>query len=535
MTAVAGEASTASNPRTTPSPRWFLVGLVLVAAVATSIRVVNVTVWRPTCTDDLVAAAEDGRLEVFNTSPGGCFAVRNDSLYGHLQGRLLAEGHGYVDVFTWIRTGGERYEPSANDAPLYAAVLAVPSALGLTDATDHRLVSAGIGVLGVVLIGLLGRRLAGERAGLIAAGLAAVYPMLWINDGMLLVDGLAATLAAAAMLMAYRWWDRPTWPRAIGLGLVIGLAGLARAELFMLEVLVVVPLAWGINRLAGPRRTVGQVVAIWAVGALLLTPWIAYNLGRFEEPVLMTTGTGAVLSAASCDSGFSGPFLGYQPESCFEEYLAQGYADGWPDPDRLDEAQRDAVAREAALSYLSDHLDRVPVVVLARVGRMWDLYRPDQNTELNWFIEGRDKWASDAGVRMYAVLLPVGAVGLWILRRRRLPLSPLVGPAVAVSVTAAMVYGLTRYRVPADVALCVLAGVAVDALLRRRWAGRPARTRSVDGRIGAGAGAGGAGRSPRPDAAHAPGLDPAALILPTSPVHGPLGDEPDPSPPRGSP
>ncbi len=488
------------------SRRWFLVGLLLIAGVASVVRVVNVMVWRPTCHDDLVAAARAGDLDVFSESRTDCFAVRNDSLYGHLQGRLLADGHGYVDVFTWVRTQGERYEPSANDAPLYAAVLAGATVVGFESATDHRLVSAAIGVAGVVLVGLVGRKVAGERAGLLAAGLAALYPMLWINDGMLLVDGLAATLSAAAVLAAYRWWDRPRWGRAAVLGVVIGLAGLARAELLLLEVLVVVPLAVGIGRQCGARRTAAQVGAIWVIGAVLLAPWLAYNLGRFEEPVLMTTGTGAVLSAASCDAGFSGDFLGYQPPSCFEEYLAQGYADAWPDPEVLDEAQRDAVAREAALAYLSDHLDRLPVVVAARVGRMWDLYRPDQNTQLNWFVEGRDKWASEAGVRMYAVLVPVGLVGLVVLARRRVPLSPLVGPAVAVSITAAMVYGLTRYRVPADVALCILAGVAVDALLRRWWPVHPRTIRPT--------------RPPRAAPSEAPradDVDPVGIVLGAAP------------------
>ena len=38
-------------------------------------------------------------------------------------------------------------------------------------------------------------------------------------------------------------------------------AGLARAELFMLELLVVVPLGWGVARVVGRRRAVGQVAA----------------------------------------------------------------------------------------------------------------------------------------------------------------------------------------------------------------------------------------------------------------------------------
>jgi hypothetical protein len=113
---------------------------------------------------------------------------------------------------------------------------------------------------------------------------------------------------------------------------------------------------------------------------------------------------------------------------------------------------------------------------------------------------------------MYAVLLPLGVAGVVVLWRRRVPISPLVGPAVAVTVTAAMVYGLTRYRVPADVGLCIGAGVAIDALVVRRWPLRPGDRATV---------------VPRPARAgaevtdsHATEVDPARLVLPSSVVPG---------------
>ena len=64
-----------------------------------------------------------------------------------------------------------------------------------------------------------------------------------------------------------------------------------------------------------------------------------------------------------------------------------------------------------------------------------------------------------------------------ILRRRRVTLIPLLAVFAEVVVTAAFAFGDTRYRAPAEVAIVLLAAVAVDALWRRwrqRW--RPART-----------------------------------------------------------
>jgi hypothetical protein len=56
-----------------------------------------------------------------------------------------------------------------------------------------------------------------------------------------------------------------------------------------------------------------------------------------------------------------------------------------------------------------------------------------------------------------------------VLRRRGQPISPLVGMAAMITVTAAWTFGTTRYRIPADVALVVAAAVGIETLLRRRW------------------------------------------------------------------
>ena len=55
-----------------------------------------------------------------------------------------------------------------------------------------------------------------------------------------------------------------------------------------------------------------------------------------------------------------------------------------------------------------------------------------------------------------------------LLRRRRVPITPLVAQFVIVTLTAAAIYGLVRFRVPAEVSLVVLAAVAADHVWARR-------------------------------------------------------------------
>jgi hypothetical protein len=470
---VPGEPTTArAGRRSPPRPgRRFLLVLGLVVVAAAGVRAVNVLVWRPTCTEDFLAVVATAQAGGEVERPGpGCYQVVNDALYHHMQGRLLAEGHGFVDGATWffesLAGDDARMRASAGDPPLYASFLAALSVLGFETVTGQRLATGVAGALGVGIIGLVGRRVAGERAGLLAAALGAIYPMLWINDGMLLSEGLYAPLCAGVVLAAYRWWDRPDLGRAAVLGLLLGLASLTRAEALALVVLLLVPLGWGLRRRVGTRRAAGGVALAGGVAVLSIVPWLAYNLGRFEEPVFMTSGTGSVLSAGACDATFGGPLLGYYA-NCFDQYVADGTVEGWPDPVTLDEAQRDAVSRDGAVRYLRDHLDELPRVVPARIGRMWDLYRPVQNVDLNWQIEDRDRWASEAGFAMYALLAPFAIGGAVVLWRRRLPISPLLAFPAAVTLTAAATFGVTRYRVPGDVSLVILAAVSIEALLRR--------------------------------------------------------------------
>ena len=97
---------------------------------------------------------------------------------------------------------------------------------------------------------------------------------------------------------------------------------------------------------------------------------------------------------------------------------------------------------------------------------MWSLYAPGYMADYNEG-EGRERWASWLGFVSFWLLVPFAVAGAVLLRRRRVPITPLVAQFVIVAVTAAVIYGLVRFRVPAEVSLAVLAAVAVDRLVPR--------------------------------------------------------------------
>jgi 4-amino-4-deoxy-L-arabinose transferase-like glycosyltransferase len=422
---------------------WALGGITLLGFL---IRVLNVLWWRPT-TD--IPSYHGYRLW-------------GDAFYYHWQANALAHGAWFVDPVRWYLDGTQL--PSAGHPPLYPTYLALWSAIGLDGVTAHRLASGVLGTASVLLIGLLARRIAGNPAGLIAAGIAAVYPELWINDGMVLSETMAIFMTVVALTAAYAFWRRPSMRSAVLLGLACGFTALSRTELALLFPLVVIPLALMVRDVDWGRRIRLAVVAC-LMGAVALGPWVIFNYTRFEETTTLTTGTGSALSAASCDEVFYGKIIGYYA-NCF-----QG---PWPSAS-LDESQRDLVPRKAAINYTKDHLKRLPLVVAARVGRLWGFFKPGQTTAFDWTIEGRGRAPSWIGAFCYYALLPFAVVGLIALRRRRVPILPLLAIVGIATFAAAITFGVTRYRAPAEVAIVVAAGVGIAAVWRRfRDRSRPA-------------------------------------------------------------
>jgi 4-amino-4-deoxy-L-arabinose transferase-like glycosyltransferase len=354
----------------------------------------------------------------------------------------------------------------------------VVSLLGGTSALAHRLASCVLGAGAVVVIGLVGRRIASARAGLIAAVLGAAYPMLWINDGMLVSESMYVLLIAAVLLAAYRLWDSRRGIDAVLLGGAIGLACLTRPEAIMLVPFIGVPLL--LARSEPRRRRVLGVLVIGLTCLVVILPWWVRNLVTFEKPVFLATGHGSVLQSANCDATYSGQFLGYWDIRC----ITEGRPPANAEQERLlhsntvpavayllaqdprDESIPDVTARTKALRYIRHHLTRAPVVALARVGRVWGFYRVRQEVSFDEFFERRGKWPSWSGVWMYYALLPLSAYALVVMRKRRVPISPMLAIVAMVTITAAISIGITRYRVGADVMLAILGGVGIDALSR---------------------------------------------------------------------
>ena len=374
----------------------------------------------------------------------------NDSLYFSIQAGLNSEGHWFEDALTG--------QPGAEHGMLTSLYLTPWSIGGGDSVFPQRVAMTVLGIATVFVIGMTGRRLAAglgvaaaERIGLLAAAIAAVYPNLWVNDSLVMSETLAILLVAAALYVALGHHADPTVTSGALLGAIAGLAALTRSETVLL-----IPgfafVSWLVCRRRG--RPWWPALAILLAGVATLLPWSIYNLSRFDEPVLLSTNDGTTLLGANCDRSYYDDVGGWDIR-CL----------GRVDPTE-DASRRSQQRRETALDYVADHLERVPVVVAARIGRLVDVYGL-RSMVANDAGEEKARWAVWAGIATWWLLAAAAVAGWVALARARIGARWwLAVPCIAVLAAAVVFYGAHRIRAPAEPAIVLLAAVALGAFLR---------------------------------------------------------------------
>ena len=424
----------------------FLLGTAWVVALGFWVRIATLLTVAPTRTD------------------GG------DPLFYHVTANLLAQGRGLPEPLNFIAF--QRWIPSALHGPAYPIVLSISSRLGGTTYFDHKVLSILIGTAIVGVTMLLAYRISPSNlrgpTTLIAGVLCAVYPNLWLVDSVLFPEGLMALLTLGVVLAAYSWWSRPNMKTAAAIGALIAASALTRGEGLLLSVLLVVPLFLSMRRIDVRRRWLHLVLAGLSC-VVVIAPWSLRNAQSFESFVPLSTNGNELFVYANCPPVYEGKFVGFWLFQCQEDLRASlGEPTG-------DEAEKALYWRQQGLDYAREHVEDLPRVLAARIGRQWDIFRPWQNTEFAP-IEGRDKDAARMGLVMYFGMIPCALLGAVRLRRNGTRLVPFGAVFASVTLTAAYAYGTTRFRVPFEPLLCLLAAIGLAAVwkrLRTRWQASP--------------------------------------------------------------
>jgi 4-amino-4-deoxy-L-arabinose transferase-like glycosyltransferase len=390
--------------------------------------------------------------------------LNGDGFEYAVQSNFNARGLWFANVFSAVKT------PDALHPPLWTLVLTVWAWLGQHSFFAQQILAACIGSLTVGAVGLAGRRIGGARVGLIAAGIAALYPGMWVYERALLSETLLLLGISIIILLGYRFWARPSARSAAVLGIVCGLLALTRSEQILVFVALVAPLILTLRQLAWRRRIAWLALA--ALGVLVIvSPWTIYNLHRFDHPVLLSNNFGSAVAQGNCAITYYGPLTGSYSLGCLN-FVPHG-----------DQSDRNAADLHHGLAYLDHHVARLPVVLFAREGRAFGFWDPFQQVHLDAEWEGNGPailgasyvptaiWVNRLALFGFWLLLVPAGAGVFALRRRRIPVYPLLGFFAIVIFTAASTYGEPRYRAAVEVPLVILAAVGISSAFSRR---RPA-------------------------------------------------------------
>ena len=189
---------------------------------------------------------------------------------------------------------------------------------------------------------------------------------------------------------------------------------------------------------------------------------MAFNLSRFENPVYLSEGYQLTLATSSCDATYYGDYTGYWSITCPQQILDE---EGLT-RENSDQSERSAVLLEKSIDYIQENITRLPTVVVVRWLRIVGLWKPLQQSDVDAYLEGRDLWVTRVAQTTSYAFMALAAAGVVIMRRRRIPVLPLVGPLIAIFITITITFAQNRYRASVEPAIAILAAVAVEQMVR---------------------------------------------------------------------
>lgn len=325
-------------------------------------------------------------------------------------------------------------------APLYAYLIALLRWLFGEPMLPLALLQVGASALSALLLLKIGERLFDPVAGLAAAAVYALYAPAIHYDAIMLRGPWIVLVSLAVTWQLVELRARPTVGRASVLGLTLGVALLVNEGFLTLLPLVAVVLAWWLR----DRRRLAAIAGALVLGvAGTLAPLVARNVAVGAPPLaLAVTGSTvyAVFNAADSDPYFfriDTPSLG----SLLEQGGGNLLATLW-----------------ACLRTFS----HVGELFLFYVRKAAGLVVPFENPDNASFYYAALKDPLLTLLPTYALLFPLGVVGLVLAARRPGRLVALLPAALSLLFSIMLTLPLSRYRVTLAAYLMPFAGVAVS-------------------------------------------------------------------------
>lgn len=384
--------------------------------------------------------------------------IQDQISYNALALRLVG-GHGYSFDTGWYPFIPAN-TPTSHWSFLYPAYLAAVYGVFGYHPLAARLIQALVaGLLTCWLVNRLGRRVGGDRVGLVAAAIAALYGYFIYYGAALMTESFHIVLVLLALDLAMQLEDHAEAVAAgqlsVGgdlgrwalLGLALGLAILQRQVTMVFAPFLYLWLAWRYRRSLRPALMGGLLSA--GIIVLLILPWTVRNARIFDHFLLLNSNAGFAFYWAN------------HPE--------YGFGDAWPTTDPgplpplpaeasgMNEAQIDRLLTREALGFILNDPGYYLRRVVSRIPWFFLFYPlPDSSPISNL-----------TRVFSIGITLPFMIYGL-VLSRRRWRRHVLVYLfAAAYTLIHLASWPGARYRLPVDAVLIPFAALALMHLWER--------------------------------------------------------------------
>ncbi len=339
-------------------------------------------------------------------------------------GRSLANGTGFE----------VNHSPDTFRPPGYPFFLAAIYTIGGPGYAAVKIVQSVIGALTCLMILLIGEQLFSKRVGVIAAVIAAAYPLLVAYTGFLLSETLFVFLSVVFLYALVRLREDQARRWVVVAGLVLGLMNLTRPVTLFLPVLLFFWLwvEWGTKRRAAVIA--GMLALLMMVP---IVPWTVRNYMVTHSLILITGQNWFRLYAGN------NPTIMHDSEAI----------GGSIEPEQL------ADYRSAYLSFLRHYLMHEPRELLRlelhKLKRFWNVFPKTTY---------RDKVIS---LLSYGVLLPFFLIGMvFALQRHQKPWL-LFFWILNFCIVTLIAHGSTRFRMPVEPVVILLGSLALESLWMR--------------------------------------------------------------------
>jgi len=387
----------------------------------------------------------------------------------HERGAILASFTEKSDDFaqTLARSGTFGFipgVPSAYTQPLYGWFLAALYWAVERDWLVVGLSQTAVAAATALLVWWIGRRFLSPRAGLVGAVVSTLHPYLIWHDIHVNREILDQLVGAAAFALVLVIAERPSLRLGAAAGVVLGLAMLGNSRLAALPLFVAGYLLW-------TRAGLPTVAVLLVACAVTLVPWVVRNKVQVGCYAL-TTDARALWKANNVNTYSTLAHGGWiddvpplpgappSPEDAATSYRETGKLK------RVDECAQMRLFRHETIEFWKKHPVEKLKLMQQATRMLWDP-RPIR-TETGPDAGGNRSvrtWA-EASYAIPLFVLALAALALRAVPRRFLVLALLF---LVYETLAAMLFaGATRYRVPWDFVLALLAAAALERLLALR-------------------------------------------------------------------